>query len=144
MVWWWPLTILAPCNENVIADLKETKKDVNTRLLNEFDGTLALALDWIEASSNDFGDFSALKERLLVETNRSKRQKFVNDLSIDFFKPKGKVNDQVCAVCGMESAENLCERCKQHENIGKKIAKTRYVLNLNRIRCATYTSSNAR
>ncbi|MFZ2071656.1 MAG: type III-A CRISPR-associated protein Cas10/Csm1 [Halobacteriota archaeon] len=123
-------TILAPCNENVIADIKEIKKDVNTQLLNKFDGALALALDWIEASSKDFEDFSTLKERLSVETNRAKRQKFVNDLSINLFKPRGEVINKVCAVCGMKSKGTFCERCEEDKEIGGAIAKAKYILKI--------------
>lgn len=123
-------TILAPCNENVIAGLEKIKKDINTHLLEEFDGALALALDWIEASSNDFEDFSALKERLSVKTNRSKRRKFVSNLSVDLFKPRGEVINKVCAVCGMKSKGTFCERCEEHKEIGGAIAKAKYILKI--------------
>jgi CRISPR-associated protein Csm1 len=120
-------TILAPCNEEVIQTLGEIKRDINTRLLSAFDGGLALALDWIGASYNDLSDFGALKERLSNETNRSKRQKFITNLSTELFKP-GDIGYRACAVCGMESDDRLCEECKRHEEIGRKIARARYIL----------------
>jgi CRISPR-associated protein Csm1 len=122
-------TILAPCDKEVIQSLVEIKRDVNTHLLNAFDSSLALALDWIGASSSDLSDFGALKERLSNETNRSKRQKFISNLSPDLFKP-GDIGFRACAVCGMESDDRLCKECKRHEEIGRKIAKARYILKM--------------
>jgi len=122
-------TILAPCKEEVIQSLREIKRDINTHLLKTFNGSLALALDWIEASSQDLSDFGTLKERLANVTNRSKRQKFISDLSADLFTP-GSIAYGVCAVCGMESTDTLCEKCKQHEEIGRKIARARYILKI--------------
>jgi len=122
-------TILAPYNENVIQSLREVKTDINTYLLKAFDGSLALALDWVEASTKDLSDFGTLKERLSNETNRSKKQKFVSNLSNDLFKPGDAVYG-ICKVCSMESRDTLCEGCRQHEEIGRKIARARYILKI--------------
>lgn len=120
-------TILAPHDEDAVASLRDIQTNINKHLLTAFDGSLSLALDWFAASCKELEDFGRLKERLSTEINRSKRQKFMNALSADFFKP-GDITERLCAVCGMKSKGTFCERCERHGEIGREIAKAKYIL----------------
>jgi CRISPR-associated protein Csm1 len=138
-------------NEEIIVLLRES---LNKRLFVEYGGKLFIAISALECSEKDVKNFGATKEGLTHKTNMLKRQKFREVISNDpkFFEPKpeGKNTsiESHCVVCGAynrdimwfkddegkwkrwnnEDATIFCELCKNHEDLGKELAKADYLV----------------
>lgn len=123
-------TILAMNTESTIHFLEKIKKHINTSLLRIFGGSLALALKWIKVSPKELGDFGALREVLSNEINEEKKKKFMENLSVNFFRPISLPTNKLCAVCNMPSEGAICNKCRDHEKMGRKIARANYLLKI--------------
>jgi len=140
--------ILAPDTEESAEMLEEIRKDINSKLLSDYDGNLSLALDWIECSANDLRNFSETRNELAFKINTLKQQKFIDcTLNFDADGENRRIKDH-CIVCGDfrdgdmwfkedgnwkrskgESDLSLyCDICKKHEELGGKLAKADYIV----------------
>ena len=128
--------ILAPNLKECTEKLEKIKKEVNKKLLQDYDGKLFIGLSWIECSANGLKTFSDTKERLTQKTNRLKRQKFNEFIGKELkFDVMGK-NDLIekyCMICGnplkdSEIETRKCGLCSVHEELGQKLAKAEYII----------------
>ena len=140
--------ILAPNTEESAEMLEKIRKDVNSKLLSDYDGNLSAALDWIECSADDIRNFSETRNKLASKINTLKQQKFIDSaLNFDADGENRRIKDY-CIVCGDfrdgdmwfkedgnwkrwkgESDPPLyCGICKKHEELGGKLAKANYIV----------------
>lgn len=141
-------TILAPNTEESAEMLEKIRKDVNSKLLSDYNGNLSLALDWIECSADDLRNFPETRNKLASKINTLKQQKFIDSaLNFDADGENRRIKDY-CIVCGDfrdgdmwfkedgnwkrwkgESDTSLyCGICKKHEELGGKLAKANYLV----------------
>jgi len=127
--------IITPNLEWVKERIEILRSEINKRLFEDYDGKLFIAISTLQCSAKDLKNFWEMKERLTRETNRLKRQKFIEILSEDlkFFEPKGentpiKSHCVVCGACNKNGDTGLCELCKRHEDLGRELAKADYLV----------------
>lgn len=141
--------ILAPNTETYIEVLEKIRKNINEELLNDYNGNLFVALNWVRCSAEDLKNFSELRSKLALRINASKQQKFIDStLNFNADGENRKINDH-CVVCGdfksgsmwfkvngdwkkkngkSDASSLYCNFCKKHEELGGKLAKFDYII----------------
>jgi CRISPR-associated protein Csm1 len=129
--------ILAPAvHANVIRDVE---KDVNEFLLKEFQGELFIVIDAEPGSACDLFEFPQYLRRCRDKINHKKKRKAFGTIksleSLNLTKLVEKVAG-TCAVCGRDAdnlksdGAELCEYCRAHAEVGKKLPKMEYLVEI--------------
>ncbi|MFQ6119820.1 MAG: type III-A CRISPR-associated protein Cas10/Csm1, partial [Methanosarcinales archaeon] len=125
--------ILAPNIEKTIKKLSKIKSAINKYLLKEFQGELYLAIGIADASGEDISkNFSDILNEVNYELSKVKNEKYFelfNQSEVDVFGPYALKKD-VCNICGKDIDAKECTVCELHEDIGKKIPKTNYLVEI--------------
>jgi CRISPR-associated protein Csm1 len=120
--------IVAPNTKQARQVLESFEREVNDFLFNKFKGKLFLALASGAASGTDLRRFSQIKENLVYESGRKKRQKFQEHLE-DVFSEELEAPAAICRRCGNPTdTEEWCEDCDGHENLGRTITRAKYAI----------------
>ncbi|MEW6619053.1 MAG: type III-A CRISPR-associated protein Cas10/Csm1 [bacterium] len=122
--------LLDPNSENT---LKDIGKEVNTYLLEQFQGGVYLALGWCHLKGSDFAKREKVESEFYLkwqestrEANKKKRQKFSEFLYNEVFGIFGEgAETKTCEICKNEIVENetKCPACVLNEKIGTRLAK---------------------
>ncbi len=137
--------IIAPNTEEAKKHLQEIKQKIEEYLFSQFGLDLGLALVWTEVSKRELTDYTLLERKvsndLELAKNRKKRSLLfedennlvITDKTLEFFEKKETpTNKKKCVVCEalveVNNEESLCENCKLHEKIGKKLPKTNVII----------------
>ena len=60
--------------------------------------------------------------------NENKKHKFINQID-ELFKIETEINYDLCPVCGNPTSNNeICNDCKEHEQLGGKVANAKYLI----------------
>lgn len=125
--------ILAPNLEKTIKKLSKIKSAINKYLLKEFQGELYLAIGIADASGEYLEkNFSDILNEVNYELSKVKNEKYFelfNQSEVDVFGPYA-LKKEVCNICGKDIDAKECTVCELHEDIGKKIPKTNYLVEI--------------
>ncbi len=120
--------IIAPNTNKTENILKEYEKEVNEFLFKKYGGKLFLSLVSQPASGTDLDNFAVLKENILFENSRNKRQKYINNIDM-IFKEEESIPPDVCKICGNSILDgDICKECDTHEDLGDKITRAEYMV----------------
>jgi CRISPR-associated protein Csm1 len=121
--------ILASNTKNVANELDESRKEINHSLMKKFNAELFLGIVWEEASINDLQDFGKFKELIDIKLSGAKNHKFI-DFMDELFEEETDFPPNTCSVCAgiSKKDEKICDDCKKHEEIGAKLAYSKYYL----------------
>lgn len=119
--------IIAPNTNKAGKILKEYEKEINDYLFKKYEGRLFLSLVWRSVSGTDLDNFAILKEDILFDNSRNKRQKYLNNLDM-VFKDEESIPSNICKICGSISDGDICNECDTHKELGDKITKARYIV----------------
>ena len=122
-------TLLAPNTETFRKTLRLLEDEINLKLFEKFGTDLYLAVSMKECSGNDLKDFGSVMDELGFENLKAKRQKFLR-ISDQLFEDEDYVPEDLCPVCGKEKngLNNFCSVCEEHEELGRRIANSKYLL----------------
>jgi len=124
--------ILAPNTEANSLIIEKIRININTKLLDNFGGKIYLAMDMQECGSKGVQKFSETRDKLAIQIEARKRQKFIECGHAALFEPKGK-NDPLthfCIICNSHQVviNGKCQSCIDHENIGQGLARAKYMI----------------
>lgn len=127
-------TILGSNTRKTIEKLEEIKKEINDLFISQFNAELYFATAYKEVSGKDkdtnidlenFGEITRILADKLAE---DKKHKFSNALK-SLFKIKEVTYENQCSVCGkLTPNEKICDSCKSHEDLGKKVTNAKYMI----------------
>lgn len=124
--------ILAPDVEAVTAAIDQTASEVEAWLWDDSRGVLGLTVASVPADGTALGDFGGLLDRgrhALFEA-RTRLQAFLLERPEAW---QGKLRDAVCAACGRDAwagtelERGKCPLCREFEEIGQALPRTRAV-----------------
>ncbi len=124
-------TIVAPNTVEVKEKLAFIKKEVNKHLIDKFNAELYLALEYIECSGEDLGNFGGITKQISHLLNEDKKHKFYSNLREVFEIEKDVDYVKTCSVCGnplKHNNHNTCDECHSHEDIGRVVANRDYII----------------
>ena len=119
--------IVASNTDKTTNILREYEKEVNEFLFKKYGGKLFLSLISQTVSGRDLDNFTTLKENILFETSRNKRQRYLNNLDM-VFEEEEYIPSDICEICGSISNGDVCSECITHEDLGDKITKAEYII----------------
>lgn len=119
--------IIAANTDKTEKILGEYEKEVNKLLFEKYGGKLFLSLVYKHISGNGLDKFAELKEKLLFENSKKKKQKYLDSLDMVFQEEKYVPSD-ICKICGSISSGDMCDECVRHEDLGNKITRAEYLV----------------
>jgi len=136
--------IIAPNTPETEEKLNEIKLKIEKYLFSQFGLDLGLTLVWTEISKKELSNYSLLEEKVSNNIELAKYRKktilpfenednIITDKTLKFFEKKETpINKKKCVVCeslvDASNEESLCDNCKIHEKIGKKLPKTKAII----------------
>lgn len=121
-------TILAHNSKKTLEKLSDIKKIVNDYLIETFDSDIYFSLVYQEITDGDFKNFGEVTQKLSQKTNLDKKNKFINHLDKIFEIEESVSYERLCSVCGNLTNDNICNTCKEHEELGTKLANSDYMI----------------
>lgn len=121
--------ILVPNTENTKGKLNKLQEKVNRYLYKQFEGELYFSIGSVALSGKELKSFTTILERLeiAIENNRNKT---FNNLILEYPVIDCENIEGVCPTCNkyfVSEGEEECNLCVLDQNIGKWLAKTRYI-----------------
>lgn len=120
--------------------LKTQVEHVNQWLLNVFQGEVFLGIGTTPIRATDFhgGRMGTPWKIVNEELQQNRLQRFISSINKDFFTPISTTQSH-CQVCGREDVQahiqfdahqerQICQQCRELENLGQKIASAEYFL----------------
>jgi len=121
-------TILADNSRKTLETITLIQDKVNNFLINFFNVQIYFSMVYTTCTDGDFEDFGKITSKLAQQTNNDKNTKYINHLD-KIFKTEIDVKyDKQCSVCGNLTKENICPVCKEHQNLGTKLANATYMV----------------
>ena len=98
--------------------LEKISDKINTYLIREFDCELYLSISYTKASGDDISrGFKSILENLINKKDKMNYNPFITNLE-DVFKLKIPQYTDLCDICGKESKNRICYRCKKYLKLG--------------------------
>jgi len=127
--------IIADNTEKTTSEIDKFTDNINEFFIREFNGELYLGLAYEECSGDDLESFGKVTKDLNTKLTEDKKHKFINQLS-KIFEIEEKVDyDATCSVCGKicpacekTEDETICEVCKNHEDLGRNVANSKFII----------------
>jgi len=121
-------TILAQNSEKTINKINNIQKLVNDYLIETYDSDIYFSLVYQKITDANFENFGEITQKLAQKTNNDKKNKFINHLEKIFEIEKTVYYSKLCSVCGNLTEDNICPTCKEHEELGSKLANSDYMI----------------
>ncbi|AEF96875.1 type III-A CRISPR-associated protein Cas10/Csm1 [Methanotorris igneus] len=136
--------ILAQNTEEAKSKLKEIRKEVCKWLYDKFEGSLYLAMEWIEITPKELKDFKngELWKELKAKVDERKNKRFVDIINeISLIDRDGFEKKKECDVCKKQVKEgeleyiedkdiHVCKMCKYLWNLGDRLPKVQGFLRM--------------
>lgn len=122
--------IIAPNLDKIKRKIEKISIEINKKIFEDYNGELFIAISWLECSKKDLIEFGKTLEKIGLETEKKKKQKFIEFLEYVMEKRGENVPlNRKCVVCGNKlfRDEKTCKICKKHELLGSKLAKSKYL-----------------
>ena len=129
--------ILAPNTDKVRDELQKIEQDINRWLLKEYKGDLGLILAVRSFTKDEIVDYGAVKREISALLTEKKSKKYLNlfgetDITGPFEPGLSNLSLwDVCRMCDSDyprNSDGICDTCKKHQEIGKLLPKTKYLL----------------
>lgn len=121
-------TIIAANTKNTKDKLNELSYFINNEFIKRFNAEIYFTLEYVECCGNDFKDFSYIINSLNEKINETKKHKFYNNLN-ELFNIEDEIDyTHLCSVCGNLTDNIICKECESHENLGKNVANSDYLI----------------
>ena len=121
-------TIIAPNTKKTKEIIDNINLEVNKEFIRKFNAELFLNIVSTPACGNDLGEFDKILSKLTQLLNENKKHKFINQID-ELFKIETEINYDLCPVCGNPTSNNeICNDCKEHEQLGGKVANAKYLI----------------
>ncbi len=141
-------TLIAPNTPEVVERLESLRQELERFLLEKFDGSIYIALDWVEASGEDIRTFreGTLWNELKERVNERKTRRFLEVMDEGeknpFVDPRGYTKLEECEVCRKqitreefnrfvirneegEPVLHLCQNCYELWHLGARLPKVK-------------------
>ncbi len=121
--------ILAPNTDKVSKELDEIRKEMHLFLMKKFNSSLFLDFVARDTGLSELKEFGKLMESIDADLVGIKRLKFIGSLDYLFAEEK-EFSRKTCPVCDniMPADREFCGDCKDHEELGRKLAYATYYL----------------
>lgn len=98
--------------------LEKISDEINTYLIKEFDCELYLSINYTKASGDNISrGFKSILENLINKKDKMNYNPLITNLE-DVFKLKIPQYKDTCDICGKESKNSICYRCKKYLKLG--------------------------